>query len=84
MASGRALRPVGPFQIFNCVFVLYYLAEMLLKVFALGLLGYLSYPSNAFDGLLTVILLVSPGAAAVASGGGEDVLSRRCGPGQAA
>ncbi|XP_053781364.1 two pore channel protein 2 isoform X2 [Desmodus rotundus] len=44
--------------IFNCVFVLYYLAEMLLKVFALGLLGYLSYPSNAFDGLLTVILLV--------------------------
>ncbi|XP_036991241.2 two pore channel protein 2 isoform X2 [Artibeus jamaicensis] len=44
--------------IFNCVFVLYYLAEMLLKVFALGLPGYLSYPSNAFDGLLTVILLV--------------------------
>ncbi|KAF6106787.1 two pore segment channel 2 [Phyllostomus discolor] len=44
--------------IFNCVFVLYYLAEMLLKVFALGLLGYLSYPSNAFDGLLTVVLLV--------------------------
>lgn len=31
---------------------------MLLKVFALGLLGYLSYPSNLFDGLLTVILLV--------------------------
>ncbi|XP_045711323.1 two pore channel protein 2 isoform X2 [Phyllostomus hastatus] len=44
--------------IFNCVFVLYYLAEMLLKVFALGLLGYLSYPSNAFDGLLTIVLLV--------------------------
>ncbi|XP_011384883.1 two pore calcium channel protein 2-like [Pteropus vampyrus] len=31
---------------------------MLLKVFALGLLGYLSYPSNVFDGLLTIILLV--------------------------
>ncbi|XP_066239736.1 two pore channel protein 2 isoform X1 [Saccopteryx leptura] len=44
--------------ILNCVFILYYLAEMLLKVFALGLLGYLSYPSNLFDGLLTVILLV--------------------------
>ncbi|XP_054426487.1 two pore channel protein 2 isoform X2 [Pteronotus mesoamericanus] len=44
--------------ILNCVFVLYYLAEMLLKVFALGLLGYLSYPSNVFDGLLTIILLV--------------------------
>ncbi|KAM7087139.1 two pore channel protein 2 isoform 2-T3 [Molossus nigricans] len=44
--------------ILNCVFILYYLAEMLLKVFALGPLGYLSYPSNVFDGLLTVILLV--------------------------
>ncbi|XP_016068908.1 PREDICTED: two pore calcium channel protein 2 [Miniopterus natalensis] len=44
--------------VLNCVFVLYYLAEMLLKVFALGLLGYLSYPSNLFDGILTVILLV--------------------------
>ncbi|XP_074192962.1 two pore channel protein 2 isoform X4 [Rhinolophus sinicus] len=44
--------------ILNCVFVLYYLAEMLLKVFALGLSGYLSYPSNVFDGLVTVILLV--------------------------
>ncbi|XP_024902062.1 two pore calcium channel protein 2 [Pteropus alecto] len=44
--------------ILNCVFILYYLVEMLLKVFALGLLGYLSYPSNVFDGLLTIILLV--------------------------
>nr|KAF6325896.1 two pore segment channel 2 [Myotis myotis] len=44
--------------ILNCVFILYYLAEMLLKVFALGLSGYLSYPSNVFDGLLTAILLV--------------------------
>ncbi|XP_015987178.1 two pore calcium channel protein 2 isoform X2 [Rousettus aegyptiacus] len=44
--------------ILNCVFILYYLAEMLLKVFALGLLGYLSCPSNVFDGLLTVVLLV--------------------------
>lgn len=54
--------PVGPFQVLNCVFVLYYLAEMLLKVFALGPLGYLSYPSNLFDGILTVILLVRPEA----------------------
>lgn len=50
--------PCLPPQILNCVFVLYYLAEMLLKVFALGLSGYLSYPSNVFDGLVTVILLV--------------------------
>lgn len=51
------------FQILNCVFILYYLAEMLLKVFALGLLGYLSCPSNVFDGLLTVVLLVQCEAA---------------------
>ncbi|XP_063640304.1 two pore channel protein 2 isoform X13 [Pan troglodytes] len=43
--------------ILNCVFIVYYLLEMLLKVFALGLRGYLSYPSNVFDGLLTVVLL---------------------------
>lgn len=55
--------PVCPFQILNCVFVLYYLVEMLLKVFALGLSGYLSYPSNVFDGLVTVILLVKSGVA---------------------
>lgn len=61
--------PAGPFQILNCVFILYYLAEMLLKVFALGLPGYLSYPSNVFDGLLTAILLVSPRAGAASLGG---------------
>ncbi|XP_023041963.2 two pore calcium channel protein 2 isoform X6 [Piliocolobus tephrosceles] len=44
--------------ILNCVFIVYYLLEMLLKVFALGLRGYLSYPSNVFDGLLTIVLLV--------------------------
>uniref|UniRef100_A0A8C8Z432 Two pore channel protein 2 n=1 Tax=Prolemur simus TaxID=1328070 RepID=A0A8C8Z432_PROSS len=44
--------------ILNCIFILYYLLEMLLKVFALGLQGYLSYPSNVFDGLLTTVLLV--------------------------
>ncbi|XP_033063915.1 two pore calcium channel protein 2 isoform X6 [Trachypithecus francoisi] len=43
--------------ILNCVFIVYYLLEMLLKVFALGLRGYLSYPSNVFDGLLTIVLL---------------------------
>lgn len=45
-------------QILNCVFILYYLLELLLKVFALGLPGYLAYPSNVFDGLLTIVLLV--------------------------
>ncbi|XP_038309699.1 two pore calcium channel protein 2 isoform X2 [Canis lupus familiaris] len=44
--------------ILNCVFILYYVLELLLKVFALGLPGYLSYSSNLFDGLLTVVLLV--------------------------
>ncbi|CAI9167312.1 unnamed protein product [Rangifer tarandus platyrhynchus] len=44
--------------ILNCIFILYYLLEMLLKVFSLGLRGYLSYPSNVFDGLLTIVLLV--------------------------
>uniref|UniRef100_A0A452SJ48 Two pore segment channel 2 n=1 Tax=Ursus americanus TaxID=9643 RepID=A0A452SJ48_URSAM len=43
--------------ILNCVFILYYLLELLLKVFALGLPGYLAYPSNVFDGLLTIVLL---------------------------
>ncbi|KAJ7415034.1 Two pore calcium channel protein 2 [Willisornis vidua] len=42
----------------NCFFILYYLLEMLLKVLAMGLRRYLSYPSNRFDGLLTVILLI--------------------------
>lgn len=42
----------------NCFFILYYLLEMMLKVLAMGLKRYLSYPSNRFDGLLTVILLV--------------------------
>uniref|UniRef100_A0A8I3ZYM5 Two pore segment channel 2 n=1 Tax=Callithrix jacchus TaxID=9483 RepID=A0A8I3ZYM5_CALJA len=49
--------PLLPFQILNCVFIVYYLLELLLKVFALGLRGYLSYPSNVFDGLLTIVLL---------------------------
>ncbi|ELR46734.1 Two pore calcium channel protein 2 [Bos mutus] len=44
--------------ILNCIFILYYLLEMLLKVFSLGLQGYLSYSSNVFDGLLTIVLLV--------------------------
>ncbi|KFP04330.1 Two pore calcium channel protein 2, partial [Calypte anna] len=42
----------------NCFFILYYLLEMLLKIVAMGLRRYLSYPSNIFDGLLTVILLI--------------------------
>uniref|UniRef100_A0A8C6ID18 Two pore channel protein 2 n=1 Tax=Mus spicilegus TaxID=10103 RepID=A0A8C6ID18_MUSSI len=45
--------------ILDYIFILYYLLELLFKVFALGLPGYLSYHSNVFDGLLTIILLVS-------------------------
>ncbi|XP_028335118.1 two pore channel protein 2 isoform X2 [Physeter macrocephalus] len=44
--------------ILNCVFILYYLLEMLLKVFALGLQGYLVSSSNVCDGLLAIVLLV--------------------------
>lgn len=44
--------------ILNYIFILYYLLELLFKVFALGLRGYLFYHSNVFDGLLTIILLV--------------------------
>ncbi|XP_013006303.1 two pore channel protein 2 isoform X1 [Cavia porcellus] len=44
--------------ILDCIFILYYVLELLLKVFALGPRGYLSYPSNVCDGLLTSILLV--------------------------
>ncbi|NXB11252.1 TPC2 protein, partial [Cnemophilus loriae] len=42
----------------NCFFILYYLLEMLLKILAMGLKRYLSYSSNRFDGLLTIILLI--------------------------
>ncbi|XP_048710292.1 two pore channel protein 2 isoform X3 [Caretta caretta] len=42
----------------NCFFILYYLLEMLLKILAMGFKRYISYPSNRFDGFLTVILLV--------------------------
>ncbi|KAJ8349376.1 hypothetical protein SKAU_G00245060 [Synaphobranchus kaupii] len=42
----------------NCFFIVYYLLEMVLKIFAFGWRGYLSYRSNVFDGLLTIILLV--------------------------
>ncbi|KAJ6667105.1 hypothetical protein lerEdw1_017083 [Lerista edwardsae] len=45
--------------VINCFFILYYLLEMLLKILALGLKRYLSYPSNIYDGLLTVVLMVS-------------------------
>uniref|UniRef100_UPI00398E586E two pore channel protein 2 isoform X2 n=1 Tax=Pristiophorus japonicus TaxID=55135 RepID=UPI00398E586E len=42
----------------NGSFVLYYLLEMALKIFAFGIKGYCSYKSNLFDGLLTLLLLV--------------------------
>ncbi|KAJ8416208.1 hypothetical protein AAFF_G00382300 [Aldrovandia affinis] len=42
----------------NCFFIVYYLVEMMLKMFAFGWRGYLSHRSNIFDGLLTLLLLV--------------------------
>ncbi|XP_040139919.2 two pore channel protein 2 isoform X2 [Ictidomys tridecemlineatus] len=44
--------------VLNGVFIMYYLLELLLKVFALGPWGYLSYSENLFDGLVTSALLV--------------------------
>ncbi|KAG9352141.1 hypothetical protein JZ751_020554 [Albula glossodonta] len=41
----------------NCFFIVFYLLEMVLKIFAFGWKGYLSYRSNIFDGLMTVLLL---------------------------
>uniref|UniRef100_A0A3P9J8Z3 Two pore segment channel 2 n=1 Tax=Oryzias latipes TaxID=8090 RepID=A0A3P9J8Z3_ORYLA len=45
-------------EIINLCFILYYLLEMCVKIFAFGGKGYLSYRNNIFDGVLTVLLLV--------------------------
>ncbi|KAM4602402.1 two pore channel protein 2 [Polymixia lowei] len=45
-------------EVINCCFILCYLLEMSLKIFAFSLRGYFSYRNNIFDGLLTIILLV--------------------------
>ncbi|KAM8763185.1 two pore channel protein 2 isoform 3-T3 [Acanthopagrus schlegelii] len=42
----------------NLCFILYYLFEMCVKIFAFGWRGYLSYRNNIFDGFLTILLLV--------------------------
>uniref|UniRef100_A0A3Q2W307 Two pore segment channel 2 n=1 Tax=Haplochromis burtoni TaxID=8153 RepID=A0A3Q2W307_HAPBU len=44
-------------EIINLCFILYYLFEMCVKIFAFGWQGYLSYRNNIFDGFLTVLLL---------------------------
>ncbi|XP_042094289.1 two pore channel protein 2 isoform X1 [Ovis aries] len=62
--------------ILNCIFILYYLLEMLLKAFSLGLQGYLSYSSNVFDGLLTIVLLEA-GDAGPAVAVGHDAAGER-------
>ncbi|KAG5848907.1 two pore channel protein 2-like [Anguilla rostrata] len=46
------------FEVVNCFFIVLYLLEMLLKIFAFGWRGYVSYRNNIFDGLMTIILLV--------------------------
>uniref|UniRef100_A0A7N6C134 Two pore channel protein 2 n=1 Tax=Anabas testudineus TaxID=64144 RepID=A0A7N6C134_ANATE len=45
-------------EIINLCFILYYLFEMCVKIFAFSWRGYLSYRNNIFDGFLTVLLLV--------------------------
>nr|XP_019935166.1 PREDICTED: two pore calcium channel protein 2 isoform X1 [Paralichthys olivaceus] len=44
-------------EIINLCFILYYLFEMSVKIFAYGWRGYLSYRNNIFDGCLTILLL---------------------------
>ncbi|KAM9409779.1 two pore channel protein 2 [Pholidichthys leucotaenia] len=44
-------------EIINLCFILYYLFEMSVKLFAFGLRGYLSYRNNIFDGFITLLLL---------------------------
>lgn len=85
--GGRTRGTCLPFQILNCIFILYYALELLLKVFALGPRGYLSFSSNVFDGLLTVVLLVRPrraGPLASAAGGVPPALALGCVPTRAA
>ncbi|XP_035508026.1 two pore calcium channel protein 2 [Morone saxatilis] len=45
-------------EIINLCFILYYLFEMNVKIFAFGWKGYLSYRNNIFDGFLTILLLI--------------------------
>lgn len=51
--------PPSNCQIINLCFILYYLFEMCVKIFAFSWRGYLSYRNNVFDGFLTVLLLVT-------------------------
>ncbi|XP_054627385.1 two pore channel protein 2 isoform X1 [Dunckerocampus dactyliophorus] len=44
-------------EIINLCFIIYYLFEMAVKIFAFGWKGYLSYRNNIFDGFLTILLL---------------------------
>ncbi|XP_077567837.1 two pore channel protein 2 isoform X2 [Stigmatopora nigra] len=45
-------------EIINMCFIIYYLFEMCVKIFALSWRGYFSYRNNIFDGFLTIILLL--------------------------
>ncbi|XP_056134664.1 two pore channel protein 2 [Lampris incognitus] len=45
-------------EVINCCFIVCYLLEIFLKIFAFGWKGYISYRNNIFDGLLIIPLLV--------------------------
>lgn len=47
------------FQLINLVFIVYYLMEQSLKLAALGWRRYIYNRGNIFDGLVTVVLVVS-------------------------
>ncbi|KAJ8247696.1 hypothetical protein GJAV_G00249220 [Gymnothorax javanicus] len=45
------------FEVVNCFFIVLYLIEMVMKIFAFGWRGYISHRSNIFDGFMTILLL---------------------------
>ncbi|XP_037553589.1 two pore calcium channel protein 2 [Nematolebias whitei] len=56
--KSTAERDNNVLEVTNLCFILYYLFEMSVKIFAFGWRGYLSYRNNIFDGFLTILLLV--------------------------
>ncbi|KAA8585692.1 hypothetical protein FQN60_004386 [Etheostoma spectabile] len=59
LGNAVALANVICVCIINLCFILYYLFEMCVKIFAFGWRGYLSYRNNIFDGFLTILLLIT-------------------------
>jgi len=57
-AAGTSEEYNDNLAIANLIFVIIFTMEMLLKLFALGLRGYLSVPFNIFDGVIVIISII--------------------------